>query len=193
MVTELPKKVVLVDIETSSLFINRGARVIEVAALAVDGLEVTATMHEVINVKCWLDPKASAVHGLTYRDINKGTLAYDVWRKFEAFMAGRVIVAHNAEFDKRYLYNEFNQFELIIPNDFICTMRLAKSLLPGLGSYKLRELYHHLTGKEVEFQHRAMTDVNGLYEVWKKLTEISREHAAEPVVVVDGHVGGLRR
>jgi DNA polymerase-3 subunit epsilon len=76
------------------------------------------------------------------------------------FIQDRPIIAHNAAFDKRFLMAELDRVSLSIKNSFLCTMKLAKKLIPEAGSYKLVDIAKHVgvraNGRSA---HQALSDI----------------------------------
>jgi DNA polymerase-3 subunit epsilon len=77
---------------------------------------------------------------------------------FAALMEGRVLVAHNASFDRRVLSDAFARADLEWPNPpVLCTVALARRLAPLVRQRALRPLAESL-GIEVTVSHRALAD-----------------------------------
>ncbi|HWF35701.1 MAG TPA: exonuclease domain-containing protein [Solirubrobacteraceae bacterium] len=84
--------------------------------------------------------------------------AEPVLRELESRLAGRVLVAHNAPFDRRVLRQAFDRCGLEWPNPpVLCTASLARALLPLQRVRRLTALADAL-GIEVEVAHRALPD-----------------------------------
>ncbi|MCK7641945.1 exonuclease domain-containing protein [Corynebacterium sp. CCM 8835] len=76
----------------------------------------------------------TAIHGIRPADVADAPCFAEVAAEFAALIDGRVIVAHNAAFDTKFLVREFATcgVDLDDPRDWsVCTMRTAKSVLPG--------------------------------------------------------------
>ena len=74
------------------------------------------------------------IHGIRPADVADAPGFAEVAAEFAALIDGRVIVAHNAPFDTKFLVREFADcgVDLDDPRDWsVCTMRTAKSVLPG--------------------------------------------------------------
>lgn len=63
-----------------------------------------------------------------------------------------VLISHNTDFDYEFLKDHMN----IV--DTICTMKMARRLLPGLDNYKLATLSCYLNLPQ-QISHRALADV----------------------------------
>ena len=76
----------------------------------------------------------------------------------EELLRGRVLVAHNAPFDRRVLRRAFELIGLDWPNPpVLCTAALARKLLPLQNKRGLSVLADAL-GVEVHTAHRALAD-----------------------------------
>src|SRR5581483_7021044 len=80
----------------------------------------------------------------------------------ERQLRGRVMVAHNAPFDRRVLRQAFDRIGLQWPDPpVLCTAQLARVLLPLQRERRLAVLADAL-GIEVESVHRALADARAL-------------------------------
>src|ERR1700738_4060586 len=70
---------------------------------------------------------------------------------------GAVVVAHTASFDCNFLSNSFLRAGLTWDFERLCTLRLARRLIPGLHSYGLDSLCAFL-GVSFVPRHRAGPD-----------------------------------
>jgi hypothetical protein len=74
---------------------------------------------------------------------------------------GRVFVAHNAAFDWRFVSHEMTRATgMTLAGRRLCTVRLARRLLPELPSRGLDALALYF-GVEIESRHRALDDADG--------------------------------
>ena len=96
---------------------------------------------------------------------------------------GRVLVAHNAAFDKRVLRQAFARAELDWPDPpVLCTVALARRFAPLVRQRRLAALADAL-GIEVETTHRALADAETCARVFCALFARLCAHAA---TVADG-------
>lgn len=126
----------VVDLETTGLYPTKD-RIVEVGVvhMSPDGA-VTERLATLVNPQ--RDVGATRIHGLTAKDLADAPTfaeaAPTLWRA----LAGRVVVAHNAPFDLRFLHQEFERCDLWMPELVaLCTMRLAPEFLPGLTGRSL--------------------------------------------------------
>jgi len=103
---------VVFDIETTGLYPKKGDCVIKIGAVAVkDGLMVEE-FHSLINAPRKISRGAQKVHGITNEMLTREPSPKHVFPKFQAFMNGSVLVAHNARFDMSFLKAEFHRLGL---------------------------------------------------------------------------------
>ena len=85
---------------------------------------------------------ARAVHGLVASALEQAPTFKEIAASIAHLLAGRVPVAHNADFDERFLAQEMAQAGVSIAarTHWICMMQLAETCLPG--SRSLAECCH---------------------------------------------------
>ena len=91
-------------------------------------------------------------------------VAPEIWRRFE----GRTAVAHNAQFDMRFLIAEFERAGIAVTNDMyaICTLE-AERLARGVKKNNTLTECIGRRGLKAENAHRAEDDVRSLIELYK--------------------------
>jgi DNA polymerase III subunit epsilon len=146
----------VVDVETTGLRPSSD-RIVEISVVHVDPNAVTTGEFEsLINPQRDVGP--TRVHGITATDVlNAPTfadLAAEIWKR----LAGRVLVAHNATFDLRFLQAEFGRCGVTLPwSPVICTMQLAGYYLPDLPARSLVACCN-AAGVELSHHHSALHD-----------------------------------
>jgi ATP-dependent Lhr-like helicase len=132
---EAPQFVVL-DCETTGLHPTGGHRIVELALLDVDARgEIVDRFSTLVRPGRTLG--ASSVHGITKRELTDAPSFDEVLGEVSERMRDRVIVAHNARFDRAFLENELARCGAdVAPLPIICTMELAARL--GIGGIRRR-------------------------------------------------------
>lgn len=76
-----------------------------------------------------------SIHHIEARDVLDAPTFAEVAPQLVDLLPERVIVAHNASFDSRFLDNEFERigYGPGFPVAVLCTMRLAADIIPGAG------------------------------------------------------------
>ena len=95
---------------------------------------------------------------------------YEVAKRIVEITEDCILVAHNAQFDYRILVTEFSRlgFEFVRPS--LCTVELAKDLIPGQESYSLGKLVRSL-GIPVTDRHRASGDALATVKLFQMLLD----------------------
>ncbi|MCK2143501.1 TerD family protein [Streptomyces sp. WAC00276] len=171
----------LVDVETSGLIARRD-RVLSVAVVTVgpDG-ERTGEFSTLLNPGC--DPGPVDIHGLTTERL-LGAPTFDlVAEEMAAMLQGRVLVAHNAQFDYDFLAYEFARARRWLPvSQRLCTLALSRQVDPPTEDLKLGTLAAHY-GVPQRRAHDALDDTRVLAGVLRtSLREAERLALPLPLV-----------
>ena len=165
------RKVVL-DTETTGLDPRQGHRIIEVAAIEMDGRKVSKrTFHRYINPEREIDEGAAAVHGLTLDRLQDEPKFAEVAPALLEFIDGAELIIHNAPFDIGFLNAELALAGLPpLGNSVIDTLKVAKELHPG----KKNNLDALCDRYQIDNSHRtlhgALLDTELLAEVYLGMT-----------------------
>ena len=170
---------VVVDTETTGLHPARD-RLIEIAAVRIAGGAATERFNELVNPQRAIPGSITRLTGITNEMVSPCASSQEVLPQFLEFLGDAVLVAHNLNFDLRFLNAELSSAgmqQLACPT--ICTLRLARRLLPGLRSKSLRNLTHFY--KIVNRQaHRALADAEATAGVFSRMADVLRtEHHLE--------------
>jgi DNA polymerase-3 subunit epsilon len=82
-------------------------RIVEVAAVIWDGKAVSERFSWLVNPGCPIPAETTEVHGITDADVADKPPFSDILPELLAVLKGRVPLAYNAEFDKRFLMAEY--------------------------------------------------------------------------------------
>lgn len=147
---------VVIDVETTGLRATLGDRILEIAAVAVAHGQIVDQFHRVLtdaaqrgNALGWQNEDHT---GLTHTSEADALSAFGTW------VGQRILVAHHAAFDRKFLDAAYvRQGRLPLRNPWFCTEKLARQRLPGRASYTLSALCHEL-GLAHHQPHNAMPD-----------------------------------
>jgi DNA polymerase-3 subunit epsilon len=125
-----------VDLETTGLS-PRLDRVVEVAVVQLDcGLSPCGEFTTLINPG--RDIGATDIHRISARDVAGAPRFEQIAPMLLDVLRGRVVVAHNVQFDLRFLDVEFARMGIGLPElPVMCTMQLAAQCLRGLPARSL--------------------------------------------------------
>lgn len=147
-----------------------------------------------------IPPEASAVHHITnkmVKDLPSFKESGDQEKIKKLFEdKDSVVVAHNAPFDLMIIKKED-----IVPNKFICTLRVARELDPEgkIDRYNLQYLRYLLEIEIDAVAHDAMGDVLVLEKLFERLKNkiiveniFSEDEAIEKMIEISSHPSLLR-
>lgn len=169
---------VVVDLETTGGSPLRGHRITEVAAVCVSGGRIAETYCTLVNPARAIPRFITSLTGITEAMVAEAPHFHQVAERVSGVIDGRVFVAHNAAFDWRFLSHEMVQATGLAPRGRqLCTVRLARRLLPELPSRKLDALAMYF-GVEIENRHRALDDAVATAKVLIRLIDILEDRGA---------------
>ena len=165
------RKIVL-DTETTGLDPKQGHRIIELAAIELDGRKVTQRhFHHYLDPEREVDEDAARVHGFTW-DMLRGRAKFaDIAASFLEFVDGAELIIHNAPFDIGFLNHELRLLGLhALQNEVVDTLKIARDMHPG----KKNSLDALCSRYEIDNTHRtlhgALLDTELLAEVYFAMT-----------------------
>lgn len=153
----------VVDVETSGYQPDTG-RVLSVAVLALDAAGRPERRFSTL-VDARVDPGPVHVHGLT-REVLAGAPDFgQIAPDLLGMLDGRILVAHNAAFDHRFLAAEVDRAGLKLPVERrLCTLALSRRLGLGVPDHKLATLAGYW-GVPQKRAHDAVDDVEVLARI----------------------------
>jgi len=166
-----------IDTETNGL---AGARceLTEVGAVLVGGGELHERFSALVRTELPLGRGVQRLTGITPAMLESAAEPTSVLAELERRLRGRVMVAHNAPFDRRVLRQAFARAGLEWPAPpTLCTAALARTLLPLQRERRLAALADAL-GIEVTSAHRALADAETCGRVFCALLPRLCAHAA---------------
>jgi len=95
---------------------------------------------------------------------------YEIAKRVVEITEDCILVAHNAQFDYRILCTEFRRLGFEFERPSLCTVELAKDLIPNQESYSLGKLVRAL-GIPVADRHRASGDAMATVKLFKMLLD----------------------
>ena len=146
-----------VDTETNGLSGDQ-CELTEVGAVLVGGGELHDTFESLVRWNIPLRRGIQRFTGISQAMVIDAREPDEVLPQLAERMRDRVLVAHNAPFDRRVLRQAFDRIGLEYPDPpILCTALLARKLLPLQRERRLAALADAL-GIEVHLSHRALAD-----------------------------------
>lgn len=158
---------VFVDIETTGGS-STGNRVLEVAALKVVRGRVTERFVRLLNPDELIPPFISQLTGITDAAVSRAPFFNQIGFELYEFLDGAVFVAHNVNFDLRFLQAEFRRLGIDYCPACVCTVELSREFYPQHTTHKLGALIerHNLA---VAGRHRAEADAQAIVDFYQLL------------------------
>lgn len=155
---------IVFDTETSGLYPEEGARIVQIAMVALDEkLVELGRFATVINPHG--DVGKSDLHGVTKTKTFFAPDFPEVAKLLHSALSGKARVAHNAEFDEKFIQMEFERAGMPKPGGrVIDTLALARKYVKGALNYKLITLVSDL---EIDLRHSPSGGAHdALYDAW---------------------------
>jgi len=153
----------VIDIETTGG--SHGNRITEIAAVKTDGLRILDSYETLVNPEIFIPKSITLLTGITNAMVQRAPLFEDIADDLVAFLDNTVFVAHNVTFDYGIVKNHFEDLGYTFNKKKLCTVRLARTVLPGHASYSLGKLCTDL-GIKNHSRHRAMGDAKATVELF---------------------------
>jgi DNA polymerase-3 subunit epsilon len=166
----------IVDIETcGNRFGYPQGRIIEIAIVIHDGLQVVDQFSTLINPGCHISGFYSNISGITNDMVADAPQFHQVAKKIVEMTEGKIFVAHNVGFDYGFIKEEFAFLGYKFRREKLCTVRLSRKLLPKRISYSLGHLCASLS-IPIENRHRALGDAEATAKLFDLLLRLKSEH-----------------
>jgi DNA polymerase-3 subunit epsilon len=159
----------IIDIETTGGSHKKG-KITEIAIYKFNGSEIIDEFVSLINPETYIPQYITQLTGITNEMVEDTPPFYKVAKQIVEITEGTVFVAHNAAFDYNFVKAEFASLGFEFNRETLCTVKLSRSLLPGLQSYSLGNLCEAL-GINNNARHRAAGDALATVEVFKVLLD----------------------
>ena len=143
---------VALDVETTGLSPKSGDRVIEIGAVAIEDQSIIDEFSSLIDVGKRIPWQVQQVHGITNEMLYGEPRPDEVLPEFYKFIAGSILVAHNASFDIGFLRYEFALLGMSLNNRSLCTLKMSRKQYPHLPNHKLETVSRYLLGESCEYQ-----------------------------------------
>jgi DNA polymerase-3 subunit epsilon len=169
----------VVDVETTGSRPLAGDRITEIAVVVVGPRGRTETVCDLlVNPGRPIPPAVTRVTRITNEMVLDRPVFPEIVDHVLTALAGRIFVAHNAQFDWRFVESEIRRArDLRLDGPRVCTVRLARRLVPEVKHRGLDSLSRYF-GVEIEQRHRAGPDALGTARILVRLLERAVEQGA---------------
>ena len=165
-------RAIVFDTETTGLDPAQGHRIVEIGAIEISNLIATGRVfHAYIDPERDMPEDAFRVHGLSREFLSDHKNFAGVVDDFLGFIEDLPLIAHNAEFDVRFLNAEFARVARppVEPSRIIDTLAMARRLHPGSPSSLDALCQRYGIDLSRRDKHGALLDAGLLAEVYAEL------------------------
>lgn len=159
----------ILDIETTGGQFNEEG-ITEIAVYRFDGHEIIDQFISLVNPEIPIQPFVIKLTGINNAMLRTAPKFFEVAKRIVEITQDCVLVAHNASFDYRILRTEFRRLGYDFEAKTLCTVELAKALIPDQPSYSLGKLVRAL-GIPMADRHRASGDAMATLKLFKMLLD----------------------
>jgi DNA polymerase-3 subunit epsilon len=163
---------IILDTETTGLNPDKGDRIVEIGCVELwNKLPTGQTFHKYINPERDMPEEAKKIHGLSNEFLADKPVFKEISEDFINFISDSIIVAHNANFDMKFINFELKSIgkPKVSLDNVIDTVKLARIKFPG-SSVSLDALCKRFNiDLSVRSNHGALLDASLLSEVYLEL------------------------
>ena len=178
------RKYAIVDIETTGGLYNRD-KITEIAIIVTDGQTILEEFTSLINPERSVPAQITRITGIDDALVADAPKFYEVAKEVVEITAKTIFVAHNAKFDYSFIKEEFRRLGYAFNRKTLCTVKLARTFIPGLRSYGLDSLIKEYD-IQIKDRHRAYDDAYATYELFLKLISGQPDHFSVDMIVNRG-------
>lgn len=172
---------VVTDVETTGTSAKE-ARILELGAVKVRDGAVVDRYQQLVNPERAVPGRITEITGITTGMVFEAPPVEEALPEYLAFLGDGILTAHNLSFDESFLNAELERAgREALSNEMLCTLRLARRLLPGLDSKGLSRLAQFYD-IDVDGRHRALGDAEATGIVLRRfLSQLAFEHEIESI------------
>ena len=160
----------IIDVETTGV----SNKLTEISIFKYDGTKIVDEFTSLVDPEQLIPDYITILTGIDNGLVSNAPTFSDISNDILAFTENCIFVAHNVNFDYNAIRNEFKAIGIDFNRKKLCTIRLARKLIPGHKSYSLGKLCNTLYINIVD-RHRARGDAEATVILFEML--LNQEHA----------------
>jgi DNA polymerase III subunit epsilon len=155
---------VILDTETTGLEASMGDKIISLAALKIRNslIQENEFLDELINPERDIPWESVKIHRITDEHVRGKPTLPELQSKINLFLKKSILIGHNIEFDKKFIYQDAANSDLskrMKKITSIDTIYLTAALYPDLENYNLSYLCEHFNIRtNDQIRHSALGD-----------------------------------
>lgn len=174
-----PHEYICIDVETTGVN-PQFDRIIEVSAIHVKYGHIRSKFSSLIQLSenRSISKRIEDLTGITNEMMRSAPQAKDVILQFHQFAENYVFVGHNVNFDINFLYDACERCGILLQNDYIDTLEIARKYLPQLKHHRLSDLAEYFKFDQI-CEHRAEADAITTAKCFERFRSM-QFHVANP-------------
>lgn len=160
---------VVFDLETTGAK-TPPCRITEIGAYRVQKGKLTEEFQTLVNPETPIPIFISQLTGISNQMVKNAPKFGEVAADFLDFIGDSVLVAHNAQFDMRFLNHEIGRIhtDYRVANPHLCTVKISRKLLPHIENHRLNTVANYYSISLVN-HHRATDDARATAHIFVNL------------------------
>ncbi|MEG0854839.1 MAG: 3'-5' exonuclease [Terrisporobacter sp.] len=157
---------VVVDLETTGLDPYKGCEIIEIGITEIKNNKIIRNYSRLIKPEILIPPFITELTGISNEMVKNKEGIEMVLPRFRKFLGDRVMIAHNAKFDLKFLNYYLEKLNLQTIDNHICTLEILKKSKSYKGKNKKLETACEYYNIKNENAHRADSDTKATAELF---------------------------
>lgn len=162
---------VVFDLETTGTEASHD-EITEIGAVKIVNGRIAETFQTLVKPSQHISDKITEITGIDDEMVKDAPAFKDVAGDFFKFSFGAVLVAHNADFDVKFMRTQAKPLDYYFRNRVIDTVQLAREVLPSLSNHKLNTVAEHYNVKFLH--HRALSDAYATAQVFIEMAKTKK-------------------
>ena len=130
---------VVVDLETTGLDPYSGCEIIEIGITEIKDNQIVRNYSRLVKPDRMIPSLITEITGITNEMVENEEGIETVLPRFRKFLSDRVMIAHNAKFDLKFLNYYLQKYDLEPIENHLCTMEMIKKCKSYKGNNKKLE------------------------------------------------------
>lgn len=168
----LGKTFVVLDIETTGVHYTEGDKITEIGAVRIVDGKIVDKFQTLVNPGIKISQEITTLTGIDDEMVKDAPPFDKVVPDLFRYVDGAYIVAHNIEFDYKFIKFMSKDTGYVFKNEGIDTLAFSREVLKGMKNYKLNTVCGHFG---IEFlHHRALSDAHATAKLLLELVAIKK-------------------
>lgn len=165
---------VVLDFETTGFSPDRGDKIIEIGAVEIIDGKIGRQYQTLVDPEIEISSRITEITSISNDMVADAPIIEDVLAELLEFVGEATLVAHNIQFELKFLSRECSRLQMTPPPRTLCTLKLARKLHPELQNHKLGTILDAFGIAPEGPLHRALPDAKATAQM---LLHLQKRHA----------------